>query len=116
MDLCRNSTGNPANLNQKWNGNFPFFTSVDSGAAWHRTVVQELATLLEGAGYNFKIFECEFQKINFLWYFSCKKLDNEYTRACVRSSGSSKLLILLVNNDENVKNVHYKYNVVWISW
>ena len=64
-----------------------------------------LATLLKGAGYNFKVFECDFQKNIFLWCFSCKKLDNEYTRACVRSSGSSKLLLLIVNIEESVKKV-----------
>ena len=34
-----------------------------------------LATLLEGAGYTLKIFECDFQTFILLWWKVCVKLD-----------------------------------------
>ena len=35
---------------------------------------ERLATLLEGAGYTFKIFECDFQILILLWWKVCVKL------------------------------------------
>ena len=39
-----------------------------------------LATLLEGVGYLFKIFECEFNLFNVLWCEKAVKLDNYLTK------------------------------------
>ena len=36
-----------------------------------------LATLLKGAGYLFKIFECDLINFNLLWCKTAVKLDNE---------------------------------------
>ena len=39
-----------------------------------------LATLLEGAGYTFKIFECNYNSLILLWWKVCVKLESNYVQ------------------------------------
>ena len=70
-----------------------------------------LATLLEGAGYTFKIFECDFQIISFIGGFCVESWKKNYTKACIKCLTSLKLLLLPVFNDENAKNLSLKWAV-----
>ena len=76
-----------------------------------------LATLLEGAGYTFKIFECEFQTFILLRWKKCVKLAKNVKKVINKGIGtcfSEKIVVfghILAEISENVILLHKNLNI-----